>query len=131
MDRMRFANRANGATVWIRRATRLLGIVAGGLISLSLTGWPSPPAVAFGLVGVVTVALNAWLLYVDLTGRRSPSTKGSTMTEWWYNNKTKQVEEGPQSLGSDRDGPYASRAEAERAPEIAAERARKWAAEDD
>ena len=49
------------------------------------------------------------------------------MTEWWFNNKTKQVEEGPQSLGSDRDGPFESREAAEKAPEIIAERARKWA----
>lgn len=53
------------------------------------------------------------------------------MTEWWYNNKTKQVEEGAQSLSVDRDGPFATREEAARAPEIIAERARKWAAEDD
>jgi hypothetical protein len=52
------------------------------------------------------------------------------MTQWWYNHKTGQVEEGPQSLGSDRDGPYASREDAERAPEIAQERARAWAEED-
>ncbi len=49
---------------------------------------------------------------------------------WWYNHKTGEVEEGPLSLGSDRDGPYATRAEAERAPEIARERSRKWAAEE-
>ena len=53
------------------------------------------------------------------------------MTEWWYNHKTQQVEEGPQSLGSDRDGPYSSREEAQRAPEIAAERAAAWNSEDD
>lgn len=52
------------------------------------------------------------------------------MTDWWYNHKTGEVEEGPQSLGSDRDGPFASREEAARAPEIAAERARAWAAEE-
>jgi hypothetical protein len=52
------------------------------------------------------------------------------MTEWWYNNKTGAVEEGPQSLGSDRDGPYTSEADAKRAPEIAKERARAWAAEE-
>ena len=52
------------------------------------------------------------------------------MTEWWYNHKTGEVEEGPKSLGSDRDGPYASREDAERAPEIARERSQKWAAED-
>jgi len=52
------------------------------------------------------------------------------MSEWWYNNKTGEVEEGKQSLGSDRDGPFASREEAARAPQIAEERARKWSAEE-
>lgn len=50
--------------------------------------------------------------------------------QWWYNHRTGEVEEGPQSLGSDRDGPYASREEAARAPEIARERARAWAADE-
>lgn len=49
------------------------------------------------------------------------------MTEWWYNSKTGDVEEGAQSLALDRDGPFKSREEAARAPEIIAERARKWA----
>jgi hypothetical protein len=53
------------------------------------------------------------------------------MTQWWYNHVTGEVEEGPQSLGSDRDGPFDTQEEASRAPEIIAERARKWAAEDD
>ncbi|WP_168627429.1 MULTISPECIES: methionine aminopeptidase [unclassified Cryobacterium] len=52
------------------------------------------------------------------------------MTEWWYNDRTGEVEEGPQSLGTDRVGPFASREEAARAPEILRERARKWAEED-
>ncbi|MEP6842906.1 MAG: methionine aminopeptidase [Pseudolysinimonas sp.] len=52
------------------------------------------------------------------------------MTQWWYNHKTGTVEEGPQSLGSDRDGPYDRREDAARAPEIAQERARAWAQED-
>ena len=52
------------------------------------------------------------------------------MSEWWYNHRTGEVEEGAQSLGSDRDGPFATREEAARAPQIAAERARAWAAED-
>ena len=52
------------------------------------------------------------------------------MTQWWYNHKTGEVEEGPQSLGSDRDGPYDSPEDAQRAPQIAAERARKWAEDD-
>ena len=49
---------------------------------------------------------------------------------YWYNTKTGQVEEGPQSLAVDRLGPFATRAEAARAPEIVAERSRKWAAEE-
>lgn len=52
------------------------------------------------------------------------------MGEWWYNDKTGEVEEGPQSLGIDRIGPFATREEAARAPEIVAERSRKWAEED-
>lgn len=50
--------------------------------------------------------------------------------EWWYNDRTGQVEHGPQSLGTDRLGPFATREEAERATEIIAERARRWAEED-
>ncbi len=52
------------------------------------------------------------------------------MTEWFYNNKTGEVEEGRQSIATDLDGPFASREEAARAPEIIAERSRQWAAED-
>ena len=50
---------------------------------------------------------------------------------WWYNHRTGEVEEGPLSLGSDRDGPFESREEAERAPQIAAERARAWRDDED
>ena len=52
------------------------------------------------------------------------------MSEWWYNHVTGEVEEGAQFLGSERDGPFASREEAARAPEIARERSRAWAAEE-
>lgn len=52
------------------------------------------------------------------------------MTEWFYNIKTGEVEEGKQSLASEVDGPFASREDAARAPQIIAERARKWAEED-
>ncbi|CAO1651940.1 methionine aminopeptidase [Salinibacterium sp. NSLL150] len=52
------------------------------------------------------------------------------MEQWWYNHKTGEVEEGPQSLAVDRDGPFDTRAQAEHAPQIIAERARKWASED-
>jgi uncharacterized protein YbaP (TraB family) len=52
------------------------------------------------------------------------------MTEWWFNHKTGEVEEGAQSLSSDRDGPFTTQEEAARAPEIIAQRSRKWAEED-
>ena len=52
------------------------------------------------------------------------------MTEWYYNIRTGEVEEGKQSLASELDGPFPTREEAARAPEIIAERARKWAEED-
>jgi len=51
--------------------------------------------------------------------------------EFWFNDRTGEVEEGPQSLAVYRIGPFRTRAEAERAPEIVAERARRWAAEED
>lgn len=52
------------------------------------------------------------------------------MTQWYYNRKTGEVEEGPQSLGSYRDGPFETKEDAARAPQIIAERARQWAEED-
>lgn len=52
------------------------------------------------------------------------------MTQWWYNDRTGEVEEGPQSLGIERIGPFDTREEAERAPQIVAERSKAWAAED-
>jgi hypothetical protein len=51
--------------------------------------------------------------------------------QFWYNNKTGEVEEGPQSLSVYRDGPFATREEAARAPEIFAERAKAWNSEKD
>lgn len=52
------------------------------------------------------------------------------MTEYWYNLETGVVEEGMVSPGYDRAGPFATREEAARAPEIIEERSRKWAAEE-
>jgi hypothetical protein len=53
------------------------------------------------------------------------------VTEWFYNIKTGEVEEGRQSVASDLDGPFTSREEAERAPQIIAQRSKQWADEDD
>ncbi|MGK0740518.1 methionine aminopeptidase [Leucobacter sp. Z1108] len=50
---------------------------------------------------------------------------------YWYNTRTGKVEEGKQSLSIDRIGPFSTREEAQRGPEIVAERARKIREEDE
>lgn len=50
---------------------------------------------------------------------------------YWYNTRTGEVEAGPQSLSIDRLGPFATREEAARGPEIVEERARKIREEDE
>ena len=50
--------------------------------------------------------------------------------QYWYNSRTGQVEFGPQSNAIERVGPFATEAEARRAPEILRERAEAWAAEE-
>jgi hypothetical protein len=54
-----------------------------------------------------------------------------TNQQYWFNTKTGAVEVGPQSLSIDRVGPFTTAAEAERAPEIIAERARRIREEQD
>jgi hypothetical protein len=51
--------------------------------------------------------------------------------KFWFNTATREVEHGPQSLALNRLGPFETAAEALRAEEIVAERARKIAAEDE
>lgn len=46
--------------------------------------------------------------------------------QWWYNHKTGAVEQGRKSLGLHRDGPFSTKEEAQRAPEIARERSARW-----
>lgn len=48
------------------------------------------------------------------------------MSEWWFNMRTREVEEGRLSPSVDRAGPFSTREEAARAPQIMAERSRKW-----
>jgi hypothetical protein len=89
-------------------------------------------AVGISLIAVA-IALQVVLAFVatPLANRGLSSTQVlSGGDSWWYNHKTGEVEHGPVSLGSDRDGPYATKQDAARAPEIARERAAKWNAED-
>jgi hypothetical protein len=51
--------------------------------------------------------------------------------EFWFNSQTGQVEVGPQSLALHRLGPFKSREEAEKAPDIIAARAAAWRAEEE
>lgn len=50
---------------------------------------------------------------------------------YWFNTKTKTVEEGPKSLGLDRIGPFESYQQALRAEEIVRERAHAIAQEEE
>ena len=47
--------------------------------------------------------------------------------KYWYNLKTGEVEKGYESPAVDRAGPFDTREEAARAPEIMRERSRAWA----
>ena len=51
-------------------------------------------------------------------------------TQYWYNLKTGDVEKGAQSPAPDRAGPFASAAEAAKAPEKIKANSEKWAAEE-
>lgn len=50
--------------------------------------------------------------------------------QYWYNVLTGQVERGMISPAADRVGPFATEAEAARAPETLRERSQAWAAEE-
>lgn len=118
---------------WIilRLGGGILSLVLAGLGFAFIAAWGS---VAFGSVLIaVAIALQIVLGFVatPLANRGLTSTQVlSGGDSWWYNHKTGEVEHGPVSLGSDRDGPYATQQDAARAPEIARERAAKWNAED-
>jgi hypothetical protein len=51
-------------------------------------------------------------------------------SRWWVDRRTGAAEEGEHARGPFRDGPYPSQEAAERAPEIARQRAAEWNAED-
>ncbi|MGO3885723.1 MAG: SPOR domain-containing protein [Mycetocola sp.] len=50
---------------------------------------------------------------------------------YWFNLNTHEVEYGLLSPAVDRAGPFATREEAQRAPQIMAENSRRWADEDE
>ncbi len=52
-------------------------------------------------------------------------------TEYWFNTKTNQVEVGKQSFAVYRIGPFRTRAEAEQALNIVADKSKDWKEADD
>ncbi|ROQ06063.1 MULTISPECIES: SPOR domain-containing protein [unclassified Curtobacterium] len=52
-------------------------------------------------------------------------------SQWWFNDKTGQVEQGPQSPQRDRIGPFDTREEAQHALDRIAANNEKWDAESD
>ena len=50
--------------------------------------------------------------------------------KFWYNLVTGEVEQGFESPAIDRAGPFATREEAAKAPELLRERSRAWAEEE-
>jgi hypothetical protein len=51
-------------------------------------------------------------------------------TKYWYNLETGQVEQGYESPAVDRAGPFDTAEEAAHAPQLFAERSKKWADEE-
>jgi hypothetical protein len=58
-------------------------------------------------------------------------SRGMSSEKFWFNVRTRQVEQGPQSLSTDRLGPYDTHDEAARALEKARRRAEAWAREEE
>jgi hypothetical protein len=114
--------RLGGSVLFL--ALIVLGFVLAGPLN------SAPAGIAVIIVAIVfRIALP--FVATRLGTRGLPTTRlTGTADTWWYNHRTGEVEQGPQSLGLDRDGPYATREDAMRAPEIARERAAKWNAED-
>ena len=126
----------------LARLQRLRAVVRlGGVVWLLLVGM-----VGFFLVVAIRAPVAGFLLMgLGFTGRlaasgfdtyfavREPglSYRADGSQRWWYDPRSGNVEEGMMPHGKHRDGPYRTRDDALRAPEIARERAAAWNAEDD
>lgn len=106
-----------------------LALIVLGILVLSVL-----KAIVVG-VAIIVIAVAARLaltfLVTPLANRGLATTHHDRRSDaWWYNTRTHEVEQGAHALGSLRDGPFATREEAARAPVIARERAARWNAED-
>ena len=89
--------------------------------------------VSLTLAGLGVAARFAAVAFDTYLGLRMPklSYESEGSQRWWYDRRSGNVEEGIMPRGRHRDGPYRSRDDALRGPEIARERAAAWNAEDD
>jgi len=133
---------ADAARAELVRLQRLRGMIRlAGLLCLLLFG-----LVGFVLAVVSRVPVVGFLVMgLGIFGRlvagasdtyfsvRMPqlSYEADGSQRWWYDPRSGNVEEGMMPRGRHRDGPYRTREDALRAPEIARERAAAWNAEDD
>jgi hypothetical protein len=130
------------STVELERAQRALRIVAvvrlttflpllGIAVVLALNAPTSrvAPVVAIAAIASrIALTLVAGALTRRVAHRQYLATGAS---RWWYEPRSRTVHEGEHAPSALWHGPYATRDDAERAPEIARERSAAWAADDD
>lgn len=103
--------------------------IAGFIVAVATHATPiGVMLIVFGVAGRLAVSALDISLSVRLP-RLTYEAAGSQ--RWWYDPRSGSVEEGMMPRGRHRDGPYRTRDDALRAPEIARERAAAWNAEDD
>lgn len=110
-----------------------MGFVAVTLTGLALGATLHMPILAM-IVLLIGVAYVIFKLFFDrhiLRLVRDWNYKAQGQSRWWYVRETGAVEEGIAPRGPRRDGPYRTRDEALRAPEIAKQRATAWNNEND
>jgi hypothetical protein len=117
----------------IARVGEILGSALLFVIGLGVIGAAHNPVVGLVIIGAAFASrllLSAYSRRLAIqAAEQSYADEGGA--RWWYESRTKQVAQAALSPGPLFDGPYKSRADAERAPEIARERAAAWNAEDD
>jgi hypothetical protein len=115
------------ALVRIASAFGTLALIVAGIV-LVFAVPRSPIGPMFVLVAVVArFAVRGYLTHLQrLDAHRQYELEGQ---RWWFNRRTRTVEEGERPHGAFRDGPYPTREAAERAPQIARGRAAEWNAE--
>jgi len=105
-------------------------LLIAGFIVLGATGNPTLGLLLMGAGFLIRIVLSRYTrrLVVEAAQKSYVDSGGS---RWWYDSRTGQVAQAALRPAPQFDGPYAGREDAERAPEIARQRAAAWNAEDD